>query len=262
MNHVQTVEQVIADNGARQLQAQRGGNSVAISDNVLSVIARAAADPNVDIDKLERLLQMQERVMDRNAKAEFTAALAKMQPLLPVVGERGGITDRTGKIQSTYALWEDINDAIKPILTEHGFALSFKTRQEGERIVTTGILSHVGGHCEQTELGLPVDISGNKNAVQAVGSSTSYGKRYTALALLNITSRGEDDDGAKADVKRAQDDSPPLSAKQRDLIQNLAPKAGKTVEGICKAYRVDALVELTEKQGNAIIQRLQSDGAK
>ena len=41
---------------------------------------------------------------------------------------------------------------------------------------------------------LPVDLTGSKNAVQAAGSSVSYGKRYTVSALLNLTSRGEDDD--------------------------------------------------------------------
>lgn len=44
-----------------------------------------------------------------------------------------------------------------------------------------------------TRLRLPPDLSGDKNSIQAVGSSVSYGKRYTACALLNITSRGEDD---------------------------------------------------------------------
>ena len=42
---------------------------------------------------------------------------------------------------------------------------------------------------------LPADTSGSKNVVQAIGSSVSYGKRYTMQALLNITSGGEDDDG-------------------------------------------------------------------
>ncbi|WP_185835578.1 ERF family protein [Pseudomonas aeruginosa] len=42
------------------------------------------------------------------------------------------------------------------------------------------------------------DTSGNKNAVQAVASSVSYGKRYTAGALLNFTTHGEDDDAFTA----------------------------------------------------------------
>jgi hypothetical protein len=74
----------------------------------------------VDIDKLERLLEMQERVIARNARAAYYSALAQMQPGLPVVTERGGIKDRNGNVQSTYALWEDVNEAIRPILAEHG----------------------------------------------------------------------------------------------------------------------------------------------
>jgi len=30
---------------------------------LISIISRAASDPNVDIDKMERLLQMQERIL-------------------------------------------------------------------------------------------------------------------------------------------------------------------------------------------------------
>ena len=177
-----------------ELDAQNS-QPVSMESGILSVIARAASDPNVDIDKLKRLLEMQERVLARDAKAQFTAALAALQPGLPVITENGGITDRNGKVQSTYALWEDINEAIKPTLAEHGFALSFRTRRTENEITVTGVLSHLGGHSEETELLLPSDTSGSKNAVQAVGSSTSYGKRYTAMALLNITSRGADDDG-------------------------------------------------------------------
>src|SRR5690606_4042351 len=58
----------------------------------------------------------------------------------------------------------------------------------------TGVLLHKAGHREETTIKLPADSSGNKNAVQAVASSVSYGKRYAAGALLNLTSHGEDDD--------------------------------------------------------------------
>ena len=46
---------------------------------LLQVIARAAADPAVDIDKMERLLAMQERVMERNAEAAFNDAMRAAQ---------------------------------------------------------------------------------------------------------------------------------------------------------------------------------------
>lgn len=159
---------------------------------ILSMVARAAADPNVDIDKLERLMAMQREAVNRQAMVEYNTALTALQSELPSIGERG---DANGRYK--FALWEDINTAIKPILNRHGFALSFRIDSPKD-ITVTGVLSHRNGHSEQTSITLPSDSSGNKNAVQAVASSVSYGKRYTASALLNLTSHGEDDDAYMA----------------------------------------------------------------
>lgn len=159
---------------------------------MLPMIERAARDPNVDVDKMERLMSMMERVESRHAEAAFATDLAEMQDELPSIGERGNAAGRY-----TYALWEDINAAIKPVLKRHGFALSFRT-DFTDGISVTGVLSHKGGHKIDTTIKLPADASGNKNAVQAVASSVSYGKRYTAGALLNLTSHGEDDDAFTA----------------------------------------------------------------
>lgn len=161
---------------------------VAEGSAILAVISRAASDPNTDVDKMERLMGMYERIESRRAQAEFAADLAEMQDTLPSIGERGNAAGRY-----TYALWEDINAAIKPIMKRFGFALSFRT-DCSNRVSVTGVLTHRSGHREETTINLPADSSGNKNAVQAVASSVSYGKRYTASALLNLTSHGEDDD--------------------------------------------------------------------
>ena len=116
---------------------------------------------------------------------------------LPVITERGEITigDR---VVATYALWEDINETIKSVLAKHGFALSFRTGCEEHAIVVTAVLDHKDGHQEATCLRLPPDVGPERNAVQAVGSTVSYGKRYTACALLNLNTKGEDDDGRRA----------------------------------------------------------------
>lgn len=212
---------------AKELATVADNAPVAIGEGILNVIARAASDPSVDIDKLERLLQMQERVLARDAKAAYFAALAEMQPKLPVIDEHGGIKDRQGNIQSTYALWEDVNEAIRPILAEHGFALAFKVRRTEGEVITTGILSHKGGHSEETELSLPSDTSGSKNAVQAIGSSTSYGKRYTSFALLNITSKGEDDDGAAGGA------APGLDDVRTNVLNGLADAVGADKAKFC-----------------------------
>ena len=166
---------------------------VAEGATILAVISRAASDPNTDVDKMERLMLMYERIESKRAVAAYQSALSDMQEALPSIGERGNAANRY-----TYALWEDINAAVKPVLKRYGFALSFRTDCQKDAISVTGVLTHRDGHREETTISLPADSSGNKNAVQAVASSVSYGKRYTAGALLNLTSHGEDDDAFAA----------------------------------------------------------------
>lgn len=168
----------------------------------MNVIEKASANPEFDADKLEKLLAMYERIMARNAEMSFNSAFAEMQSEMPVITERGEIKGNDGKVRSTFAFFEDINDAIKPILQKHGFAVMFKTKTLKDSASVIPILMHKDGHREVGEpVELGADTSGSKNSVQSVGSSVSYAKRYGLLALLNITTRGEDDDGIAGGAK-------------------------------------------------------------
>lgn len=222
------------------------------SGNVLQIISRAAADPSVDIEKLERLLAMQERITARHAQAEYAAALAEMQPHLPMIAERGGIKDRAGNVQSRYALWEDIVTTITPILSAHGFALSFRTANEANMVSVTGVLSHRAGHSESTTLALPIDTSGSKNAVQSVGSSTSYGKRYTASALLNLRTGETDDDG------RAGGDEPRIDEDQIANLQALMDEVGADKARFFAYLKITALDEIYARNYSSVVKLLES----
>jgi hypothetical protein len=208
---------------------------------LLDIISRAAADPATDVDKLERLMALYERQTAREAHAAYTAALAEMQPLLPEIAEHGEITGKTGDVQSTYALWEDIQRDIKPILAAHGFALTFAVDHSEGKLLVTGKLSHRLGHVEQTTMALPLDTSGNKNTVQAYGSSTSYGMRYTARALLNLTSRGEDDDGVAGGTKL-------ISEGELEALQQLAKVAQADMPRFLAFLKVSSLDQLPARR--------------
>ena len=159
------------------------------ANSLISMIERVALDQNSDITKLEKLLDMQERILNRNAHQSYTSSLAAMQSELPRVAKNG-----TGHNSKKYALLEDITDAIRPILQSYGFAVTFRVTQTDSKITVVTVLSHRDGHSEETSISLPSDTSGSKNAVQAVGSTISYGKRYGICAMLNI-STGDDSDG-------------------------------------------------------------------
>jgi hypothetical protein len=219
---------------------------------MLDIINRAAFDPEVSADKVERLLEMAMKVKAQDAKAAYTRGLVAMKPDLPVIDRKGRIEvrkktasgERDGEVQqsTSFARWEDIDEKITPILSKHGFALTFRTgNQTDGRVTVTGVLSHQDGHSEESTMALPLDTTGSKNNVQAAGSSTSYGKRYTATALLNIRTKGEDDDG------KAGGDPGTISAADLATLQDLIDRSHSDIEKFCKYMGVEALAELTER---------------
>ena len=203
-----------------------------VSENaaVMAIIERAALNPDVDAAKMDQLFALQEKVLARNARTAYFRALAEMAGALPAVAEKG-----TGHNATKYAKWEDIQAAITPILGQHGFALSFRTKVEDKAIRITAILAHREGHTEENELLLPADNSGSKNAVQAVGSSITYGFRYTACALLNIQTGVTDDDG------RAAGGAETISDEQVVRLQTLIQNAGANKAKFLEHMKVESL---------------------
>lgn len=222
--------------------AQRVSDGAAIID----MIERAARDPSVDLDKMERLFAMKERMDASRAKQEFLAAFSELQRELPAVAKRG-----KGHNDKTYARFEDVIDTAKPHLADHGFSLSFRLEHSEKTIKITGVLGHASGHSESTDIVLPADASGSKNAVQAWGSSVSYGKRYVALTLLGIATE-DDDDGKKAD----QSNSAPVT--EQDVADfRKALKSKNVPEGaVCELFSVENLEDLTRKQFDDAVKKL------
>lgn len=220
--------------------------------SMFELIMRAVKDPSCDPTKMAQLLELSRQVRADDAKAAYTASLVALKPLLPIIDRKGRIvihakgmekTDANITQSTTYALWEDIDAAITPILHDHGFVLTFRCGAGAEgRITVTGVLSHEQGHSEETTMTLPLDTSGSKNNVQAVGSSTSYGKRYTASLLLNLRTKGEDDDGQKGG------DPGPISEEQAERILELLTKDKADVPGFCKYVGVKSILELPASQ--------------
>lgn len=193
---------------------------VSESATILVMIERVLANPDFPVEKLERLFDLYQKQLNEQARRSYFAAFSEMQRHLPVIEKKGAIKNKQGDKQSGYAQWEDVVEKITPILADHGFGLSFNPRVQGGLVSVTCKLSHRDGYAEETDpYELAPDTSGSKNPTQAVGSATSYAKRYTAFAKLNIVSRdpadGVDDDGHAAGA------GPMLTADQIEKIRAL-----------------------------------------
>jgi hypothetical protein len=205
-------------------QAEVAVQSEAVA--MISMIERAAANPDVDPDKLERLYALHERMQDKASEKSFYSAMAEMQPHLPVVEhtKKIGYTDKKGNdvVKGTYTPWEDIDELVRPVYTKYGFGLSFRVEQSPNTpVCITAIVMHCDGHKTETTIQLPADSSGSKNAVQAVGSAITYGKRYAACAALNITTRGVDGETDDDDGEKAGQEMNASQAKKHELWEKL-----------------------------------------
>ncbi|GJD92883.1 ERF family protein [Methylobacterium iners] len=165
---------------------------------ILSLIERAARDPSVDLDRMERLFEMREKMLAREAETAFNAAMSAAQAELPQVLRRA----ENSHTNSRYAKLEHIAQAITPIYTKHGFSLSFDTVDcplAGHyRLVCK--VAHAGGFSRSHQADLPADGAGaqgraNKTGIQAFGSTMSYGRRYLTLLVFNVALTNEDNDG-------------------------------------------------------------------
>jgi ERF superfamily len=251
------------------------------------LIVRAATDATFDTEKMLIVLQMNERIQDRNAKAAFDSDFTMMQDELPMITRDGQIKipakdGKSARVQGRYAKFETINDVVKPILSKYSFAISFRTKVLDTKITIIGCLRHAGGHSEESDITLPPDVSGGKNSVQAIGSTISYGKRYMMTALLNITTEGEDDDGASAgpaggqmlaadgtvfdsetgEVKRQRPQSTGqpglLTSGQLAVLQASLDRKSVSAQTLCEKFNVAAMTQLPVSKLNEALAYVES----
>lgn len=210
-----------------------------LGGGILNVIARAASDPNVDVDKLERLLAMQERVLAREAEQAFNAALlAAQDEIRPIYRNK-----KNQSTNSTYSDLEAVSDAIDPIFRAHGFSSSFGTADcplPGHYRVTCK-LAHTGGHSRDYQADVPADTLGvkgtaNKTATHGFGSALSYGRRYLKLLIADVPTT--DDDG------RAAGNGDPINKEQIAALNGLADAVGADKISFCRYLKVPDLPHL------------------
>lgn len=190
-------------------QDQRQVATQGEEDAFLHMLERLAVNPDVDVAKLSALLDMKERVADRQAEREFNAAMVQVQLAMPRVKKNGWVSkNKAGEREDpkngyAFATWEDMDTALRPLMREHGFVLSFNSEppgREGGGAWVIGTLLHIGGHSRDARINLSLDSGAGRNSLQAMGSTLSYGKRYVAEMLFNIVREGKDDDATTGGI--------------------------------------------------------------
>ena len=178
-------------------------------------LVRLAVEQNFDIDKLEKLLQLQRDWEAGEAKKAFFAALSKFQSELPPILKTGKADMGPKAGRRKFASLGAINEAIRPWLYANGLSFRFSQTQSALGITVTCIVSHCDGHSEETTLTAGADVSGGKNPIQSIGSTITYLERYTLVGALGLTTVDEDDDGGA--IAEPEQELTPEQQRQRAM---------------------------------------------
>lgn len=214
-------------------------NEVAQINQVITVITpmdmlNKAVESGADLDKLEKLMGLQERWESREAHKNYLAAKTIFLADCPTVEKnKKGHNSKYSPLANTIKI-------VSPLLTECGFSYDWKIAQINGDITVTCILSHRDGHSEECPLTASSDDSGNKNDIQALGSTVAYLKRYSFEAIIGIAAEDEDDDG-KGTVGY-------INAAQISELLDLNEKRKNTPEQLCIYLGISALSYLPKNR--------------
>lgn len=249
--------QILDKAEAEQMDRAPGGQSVARYDEPnrsvmtpMEMLDRAVSQ-NASVETLSKLMDLQERWEANQARKAFDAAIASAKASIPPI-----IRNATGHNSKRYADFSAIATVVDPILSAHGLSYRFKTTQT-DKINVTCVLSHKEGHSEETTLSGGADTSGNKNAIQAIGSTLTYLQRYSLNAALGL-SASNDDDGKAA----GKDDQQTISPAQVKIIQTLLDETESDTERFCQMGRIDSVPDMLTKDFESAVALLNTKKAK
>ena len=210
--------------------------SPALIDNSPMAMLAVANASNAPIERLEKLMDFQERFEANEARKAFSRAMAKFTGLCPVVHKAHKAHN------SQYASLEDIQLAIRPALNECELSVRFTSTMAEGNLVSTCHVTHADGHGVASEFTVPVDAKMAANDSQKLGAANTYAKRYALCNALGIMSGDTDDDGVSLGEAAAAAD--PVTSEQLAQLTKYLGGNPKRVERMCNFFSVEKITNL------------------
>jgi len=243
---------------ALQQQPQRAVVSTTPSD-----LLRIAVEGGADIDKLERLMELQQRWEANEARKAFVVAMAafKREPVEIYKRKEVGYKTKDGDfVGYKHAELSDVTDAIAPAMARHGLSFDWDIHQGNGSITVDCVVTHVMGHSKKVTMTGAPDTSGKKNAIQQTASTITYLQRYTLLAATGMSTKGEDDDAGGVDDQPGDQGTSSANARATGKPSEPQFYDQKKFDANKETWR--EMVKSGRKTAAAMIQFIESKGAK
>lgn len=228
---------------------------------LMRMIERAAMDPNFDVAKLDKLLDIKERWDREEARKAFTAAMAEFKKNPPQIIKDARVYFSTAKGATDYkhASLGAVCDAVIEGLAKVGISHSWEPEQREGLVHVTCVLTHERGHSTRTMLFCPPDDSGNKNSIQMVSSATTYLSRYTLLLATGLGTK-DDDDGRATGAPQGNSERKHgpqfITDHQAADLDAMISEIGTNKAQFLRFMKVDELAQIQASRMQLAVQQL------
>lgn len=214
---------------------------------------RQAVKEGADLDKLEKLLALQERWDANQAKKAYHQAMAQFKANPPKIEKDKNVAYK--EVRYSHASLANVCEKVNAELSKHGLSASWIPKQNNEGISITCKITHILGHSEEATLSAPADTSGSKNSIQAIGSTITYLQRYTLFSATGLAANDQDDDGKASEVEHISDD-------QAIHIRNLLADSGANVSRFLKYLEVEKIEDILKSDYTKAVNVLEAHQKK
>lgn len=193
-------------------------------------LLQLAVSKDLDIHKLEKLMELMERWQANKARTNFFEALTLFQSLVPEINKSKQVAfDRT---KYSFAPLGAIAATIKESLHHAALSYRWEFSDTADQITCTCIIAHKDGHTEKSSMSAKKDSSGSKNEIQSRGSTMTYLQRYTLIGALGLSTADEDNDGHKEPepAKQTTTQQTTKAPAKQTTMQPAAAASDKPVE--------------------------------
>jgi len=207
----------------------------------------AAVTSGAGVEMIDKLMALQERWEANQGRKAFDQAIAAAKAEIPPIFKNRTVdfTSQKGRTHYKHEDLAEIARTVDPILGKHGLSYRYRTRQESGRVTVTCVVSHRDGYSEETELSAGNDNSGNKNDIQAVGSTITFLQRYTLKAALGLAAT-QDDDGRKSEPVEY------ITPDQVKELRALIDEVGADTRKLCEFLQIESLSDIPAKEFNRV----------
>lgn len=165
---------------------------LSMQEALVQIVQRTDIDP----DRLEKFLDLQIKMENRQAERAFSDALAGFQGECPIIAKNKKVAFGTTKYD--YAPLDEIVSVIKPLLSKYGLSYSFDVKSEDKTTVMITTIYHREGFSKLSYYSFDALGEGSMNQQQKRKSAVTYAKRAGLENALGLVTTGEDDDARRA----------------------------------------------------------------